>query len=48
MDFADASVVVLAVMQKMDSILSLDADFTLNRLPGKKRIKNPLTDAEYP
>ena len=48
MDFADASLVVLAVLQKMDSILSLDADFTVYRLPGKKRFKNPLTDAEYP
>ena len=46
MDFADASLVVLAVLQKMDTILSLDADFTAYRLPGKKRFKNPLTDAE--
>ena len=44
MDFADASLVVLAVRQKMDTILSLDADFTVYRLPGKKRFKNPLTD----
>jgi hypothetical protein len=48
MDFADASLVVLAVLQKMDSILSLDADFTVYRLPGKKRLKNPLTVAKYP
>jgi len=46
MDFADASLVVLAALQKMDSLLSLDTDFTVYRLPGKKRFKNPLTDAE--
>ena len=46
MDFADVSLVVLAALQKMDSLLSLDTDFTVYRLPGKKRFKNPLTDAE--
>lgn len=45
MDFADASLVVLAVRLETDTILSLDADFTVYRLPGKKRFKNPLTDA---
>jgi hypothetical protein len=30
----------------MDTILSLDADFTVYRLPGKKRLKNPLMEAE--
>lgn len=45
MDFADASLVVLAVRQKMDTVLSLDADFAVYRLPGKKRFRNPLTDA---
>jgi hypothetical protein len=45
MDFADASLVALAALRKMDSILSLDAEFTVYRLPGKKRFNNPLTDA---
>jgi len=45
-DFADASLMVLAALQKMHSILSLDADFTVYRLPGKKRFRNPLTGAE--
>ena len=42
MDFADASLVILAIKTGFDSILSLDADFTIYRLPGKKPFKNLL------
>ena len=42
MDFADASLVILAMKTGLDSILSLDADFTIYRLPGKKPFKNLL------
>ncbi len=42
MDFADASLVVLATKSGLDAILSLDADFGVYRLPGKKTFKNLL------
>lgn len=42
MDLADASLVMLAMKSGLDSILSLDADFTIYRLPGKKPFKNLL------
>jgi predicted nucleic acid-binding protein len=43
MDFADASLVVLAAKSGLDAILSLDADFGVYRLPGKKTFKNLLS-----
>ncbi|HXZ46904.1 MAG TPA: hypothetical protein VEH02_09285 [Pseudolabrys sp.] len=42
MDFADASLVMLAMKTGLDAILSLDADFSVYRLPGKKPFKNLL------
>jgi predicted nucleic acid-binding protein len=42
MDFADASLVILAMKTGLDTILSLDVDFTVYRLPGKKPFKNLL------
>lgn len=42
MDFADASLVVLAMKTGVDAILSLDADFSVYRLPGKKTFTNLL------
>lgn len=42
MDFADASLVMLAIKTGLDTILSLDADFSIYRLPGKKPFKNLL------
>jgi predicted nucleic acid-binding protein len=42
MDFADASLVMLAMKIGLDAILSLDADFAVYRLPGKKPFKNLL------
>lgn len=42
MDLADASLVVLAMKTGLDAILSLDKDFEVYRLPGKKAFKNLL------
>lgn len=42
MDFAEASLVMLAIKTGLDAILSLDADFSVYRLPGKKPFKNLL------
>ena len=42
MDFADASLVVLAMREGMDRIVSLDSDFEIDRLTGKKRFRNLL------
>jgi hypothetical protein len=42
MDFADASLVVLAMREGMDRIVSLDSDFEIYRLAGKKRFRNLL------
>jgi predicted nucleic acid-binding protein len=40
MDFADATLVNAAEKTGIKSILSLDADFEIYRLPGKVKIKN--------
>jgi predicted nucleic acid-binding protein len=40
MDFADATLVVAAEKTGIKSIISLDADFDIYRLPGKERIRN--------
>jgi predicted nucleic acid-binding protein len=42
MDFADASLVVLAMRSRMDAIVSLDRDFDIYRLAHKKSFKNLL------
>lgn len=42
MDFADASLVMLATKTGLETILSLDSDFSVYRLPGKKPFKNLL------
>lgn len=43
MDLADASLVVTAVRQGMETIVSLDSDFAVYRLPGKRTFKNLLS-----
>jgi predicted nucleic acid-binding protein len=40
MDFADATLVLAAEKTRIRSIISIDADFDIYRLPGKVRIKN--------
>ncbi|MDR1997765.1 MAG: PIN domain-containing protein [Candidatus Margulisbacteria bacterium] len=40
MDFADATLVIAAEKIGVKTIISLDADFDIYRLPGKVRIKN--------
>ncbi|MDR0589611.1 MAG: PIN domain-containing protein [Spirochaetaceae bacterium] len=40
MDFADASLMVIAEKKKLFSIISLDSDFTIYRLPGKILLDN--------
>jgi len=42
MDFADVSLVVLAMREGLDRIVSLDSDFEIYRLAGKKRFRNLL------
>lgn len=42
MDFADASLVVLAINANLDAILSLDRDFEIYRLAHKKTFRNLL------
>lgn len=41
-DFADISLVVLAERTGRDAVLSLDSDFAVYRLPGRRPFKNPL------
>jgi len=43
MDFADASLVVLAMKRGLDVIVSLDLDFGIYRLAHKKSFKNLLS-----
>jgi len=43
MDFADASLVVLAQKAGLDEIVSLDQDFSIYRLPRKKKFRNLLS-----
>lgn len=45
MDFADASLVALAMRAGMDTILSLDRDFDIYRLAHKKSFRNLLSSA---
>ncbi|MDR1785563.1 MAG: PIN domain-containing protein [Spirochaetaceae bacterium] len=40
MDFADATLVVAAERTGVRSIISIDSDFDIYRLPGKVRIRN--------
>ncbi|MDR1931709.1 MAG: PIN domain-containing protein [Spirochaetales bacterium] len=40
MDFADATLVIVAEKTGIHSILSIDSDFDVYRLPGKVKIKN--------
>ncbi|GAB6058517.1 type II toxin-antitoxin system VapC family toxin [Desulfonatronum parangueonense] len=40
MDFADATLVVAAEKTGMRTIISIDSDFDVYRLPGKERIAN--------
>jgi len=42
MDFADATLVIIAERTGIRNILSLDSDFDIYRLPGKVLIKNIL------
>jgi len=42
MDFADASLVALALRKGFDTIVSLDSDFDIYRLAGRRRFKNLL------
>jgi predicted nucleic acid-binding protein len=39
-DFADATLVVVAEKTGIHSIISIDSDFDIYRLPGKRQIKN--------
>ena len=39
MDFVDACLVYLAEMLKIDSIVTIDRDFTIYRIDGKKKFK---------
>jgi len=43
LDFADASLVVLAIKRNVDVIVSLDRDFDVYRLAHKKSFKNLLS-----
>jgi predicted nucleic acid-binding protein len=43
MDFADASLVAIALRDDEDRIVSLDSDFEIYRLAGKKRFRNLLS-----
>jgi predicted nucleic acid-binding protein len=45
MDFADATLVNAAEKTGIKSILSLDADFAIYRLPGKVKIKNIFSES---
>ena len=40
MDFADASLIIAAQKNSVKTIISLDKDFDIYRLPGKVKIKN--------
>ena len=40
MDFADATLVVVAELTGINRIISIDSDFDIYRLPGKVRIEN--------
>jgi predicted nucleic acid-binding protein len=42
-DFADASLVAIALRDDEDRIVSLDSDFEIYRLAGKKRFRNLLS-----
>jgi predicted nucleic acid-binding protein len=45
MDFADASLVALALREDLDSIVSLDRDFEIYRLAHKRSLRNLLSVA---
>ncbi len=43
MDFADASIVILAEELNINNIISIDSDFEIYRYRSKKRFNNLLT-----
>jgi predicted nucleic acid-binding protein len=45
MDFADATLVLAAEKRGIGSIISIDSDFDIYRLPGKRLIKNVFSNA---
>ncbi len=45
MDLADASLVALALRSGRDTVVSLDSDFAIYRLSGKRTFRNLLTAA---
>lgn len=45
MDLADASLVLLATREGLSEIITLDSDFTIYKLPGKKRFVNLLRES---
>jgi predicted nucleic acid-binding protein len=47
MDFADATLVLAAEKRGISSIISIDSDFDIYRLPGKRLIKNVFTPGAY-
>lgn len=47
MDFADATLVLAAEKTGIRSIISIDSDFDIYRLPGKERIHNIFCDRDY-
>jgi predicted nucleic acid-binding protein len=47
MDFADATLVLAAEKTGIRSIISIDSDFDIYRLPGRERIHNIFCDRDY-
>jgi predicted nucleic acid-binding protein len=45
MDFADATLVLAAERRGIGTIISIDSDFDIYRLPGKRMIKNVFSNA---
>jgi predicted nucleic acid-binding protein len=43
MDFADATLLIVAEKTGIRKIISIDSDFDIYRLPGKIRIENVFT-----
>ncbi len=46
MDLADASLMCIAERESIDSILSIDSDFSIYRTSGKKQLKNLMQPAK--
>jgi predicted nucleic acid-binding protein len=47
MDFADATLVLAAEKTGIRSIISIDSDFDIYRLPGKEKIHNIFSGKDY-